>query len=47
MNIEQIKELVEKYPNNMELGNAIRKLYWKATELQDKEKENYSKILMK
>jgi hypothetical protein len=32
MNIDQIKQLVEKFPNNMELGNAVRKLYWKATE---------------
>lgn len=26
---EQIKKLVEKYPNDMELGEAVRALYWK------------------
>ena len=44
---EQINQLVEKFPNNMELGTAVRKLYWEARDLQDKDKENYSKILMK
>ena len=28
MTIEQVKQLVEKYPNDMELGEAIRELYW-------------------
>tara|TARA_B100000900_G_C20201645_1_gene562100 strand:+ start:86 stop:259 length:174 start_codon:yes stop_codon:yes gene_type:complete len=28
MNIEQIKKLVEKFPNDQELGEAIRTLYW-------------------
>lgn len=28
MTIEQVKKLVEKYPNDMELGDAIRQLYW-------------------
>lgn len=26
---QEIKQLVEKYPNNFELGEAIRSLYWK------------------
>lgn len=26
---QEIKQLVEKYPNNFELGEAIRTLYWK------------------
>ena len=30
MTIEQIKKLVEKFPNNMELGNAVRRAYWEA-----------------
>lgn len=25
----QIKKLVEKYPNDQELGEAVRQLYWK------------------
>tara|TARA_Y100001958_G_C21247933_1_gene579933 strand:- start:2264 stop:2467 length:204 start_codon:yes stop_codon:yes gene_type:complete len=28
MTIEQINLLVEKYPNDMELGEAVRQLYW-------------------
>jgi len=28
MTIQEIKELVEKYPNDMELGEAVRRLYW-------------------
>ena len=28
MTIKEIKELVEKYPNDMELGEAVRALYW-------------------
>ena len=28
MTIQEIKELVEKYPNDMELGEAVRALYW-------------------
>ena len=34
MNIEQIKKLVEKFPNDMELGEAVRNLYW--TEKKEK-----------
>ena len=29
---EQIQQLVEQYPNDMELGGAIRQLYWKNRE---------------
>lgn len=29
MTIEQIKKLVEKYPNDMSLGSKVRELYWK------------------
>jgi hypothetical protein len=32
-----IEKLVEKYPNNMELGNAIRRIYWKEREENDKD----------
>ena len=28
MTIEQIKELVIKFPNDMQLGEAVRRLYW-------------------
>ena len=35
----KIKELVEMYPNNMELGAKVRELYCKEKELQDKLKE--------
>jgi hypothetical protein len=28
---EQIKQLVEQYPNDMELGGVIRKMYWDST----------------
>lgn len=39
MNIEQIKTLVEKFPNNMELGNAIRRIYWEAKEAEEVKKD--------
>ena len=32
----KIKELVEIYLNNMELGAKVRELYWKEREFQDK-----------
>jgi len=35
MNIEQIKKLVEKFPNNQELGNAVRRIYWEAKEKEE------------
>ena len=28
MTTEQVKQLVEQYPNDMELGQAVRQLYW-------------------
>ena len=31
-----IKDLVEQYPNDMELGAAVRELYWKRREPMDK-----------
>ena len=31
-----IKELVEMYPNNTELGAKVRQLYWKQKEEQDR-----------
>ena len=32
-----IEKLVEKYPNNMELGEKLRELYWKEREENDKD----------
>ena len=29
---KQLKELVNKYPNNMELGKKVRKLYWSSAD---------------
>ena len=29
---KQLKELVKKYPNDMELGKKIRKLYWRSAD---------------
>jgi hypothetical protein len=39
-----IKELVEMYPNNMELGTKVRELYWKERELEDKLIEFHDKL---
>ncbi len=36
-----IKELVEMYPNNTELGAKVRQLYWKQKEEQDRLMEQY------
>ena len=36
-----IKELVEMYPNNSELGARVRELYWKQKEEQAKVIEKY------
>ncbi len=30
MTIPEIKKLVEQFPNDMELGQAVRAVYWKA-----------------
>jgi len=34
-----INELVEQYPNDMELGSKIREIYWKERETSDILKE--------
>ena len=41
-----IHELVEEYPNDMELGSKIREIYWKERETSDmlKEKMKDAKI---
>ena len=41
-----INELVEQYPNDMELGSKIREIYWKEREASDmlKEKMKDAKI---
>jgi hypothetical protein len=36
-----IKELVENYPNNTELGTKVRELYWKQKEEQHAIMESY------
>jgi len=33
MNIKEIFKLVEKYPNDMELGEQIRAIYWEQKKL--------------
>lgn len=43
MKIEQIKHLVEIYPNDMELGEAVRNLYWAERQGQ-KPTENQLKL---
>ena len=35
MNIEQIKKLVEEFPNDQDLGGKVRKLYWEAKKTKD------------
>jgi hypothetical protein len=40
-----IKELVEMYPNNNELGAKVRELYWKERELEDKLIEFHDKLM--
>ncbi len=37
MTIEQIKKLVEKFPNNMQLGEAVRRAYWEAKKVEQKD----------
>tara|TARA_R110000803_G_scaffold7362_4_gene23762 strand:- start:29128 stop:29307 length:180 start_codon:yes stop_codon:yes gene_type:complete len=34
MNIEQINQLVEEFPNDEELGKVVRKLYWETKKLE-------------
>lgn len=37
MKIEDIKKLVEKYPNDMELGSKVREEYWSEHDKQMRE----------
>ena len=34
MNIEQINQLVEEFPNDGELGKVVRKVYWETKKLE-------------
>ena len=34
MNIEQINQLVEEFPNDEELGKVVRKVYWETKKLE-------------
>ena len=34
MNIKQINQLVEEFPNDEELGKAVRKVYWETKKLE-------------
>lgn len=37
---KQLKKLVKKHPNNIELGKAVRKLYWRSADrVLEKEKK--------
>lgn len=42
MTIEQINQLVEKFPNDMQLGEAVRRAYWEAK--KSKEVKNKSQL---
>ena len=37
MTIEDIKKLVEKYPNDQELGSKVREMYWNHRDEQYRE----------
>ena len=37
MNEDTIKQLVEKYPNDMELGSKVREMYWNSRDEQYRE----------
>lgn len=37
MTIEQIQKLVEKFPNDMQLGEAVRRAYWEAKKAEQKD----------
>ena len=37
MNEDTIKKLVEKYPNDMELGRKVREMYWNQRDEQYRE----------
>jgi hypothetical protein len=43
MNIQEIKNLVGKFPNNMQLGEAVRTAYWKARK-EETEIENPAQL---
>ena len=38
--IETLRELVKKYPNNLELGDAVRKMAWSFEKDQEKPNKN-------
>jgi|11BtaG_2_1085332.scaffolds.fasta_scaffold18800_2 hypothetical protein len=44
MNIEQINELVEEFPNDAELGKAIRQFYWETKNLEQQKSPNQLNI---
>ncbi len=44
MNIEQINQLVEEFPNDAELGEAIRKVYWETKNLEQQKSPNQLNI---
>ncbi len=44
MNIEQINELVEEFPNDAELGKAIRQVYWETKNLEQQKSPNQLNI---
>lgn len=44
MNIEQINQLVEEFPNDTELGKAIRKVYWETKNLEQQKSPNQLNI---
>ena len=44
MNIEQINQLVEEFPNDEELGKVVRKLYWETKKLEQFKSPNQLNI---
>lgn len=44
MNIEQINQLVEEFPNDTELGEAVRKIYWGTKNLEQQKSSNQLNI---
>ena len=40
MTIEQINQLVEKFPNDMQLGEAVRRAYWEVKKSKEVENPN-------
>lgn len=37
MDLQRIIEAVEKYPNNYQLGEAIRNMYWESKDIDSEE----------